>query len=159
MADVRQTATCREWHRNLRDRRAAARIASRIERLENDHCRRREIRRWRRERTPTITARDIASSTSPAADRRSTCCSAAGTSRRKLAMSGPQSAWRRRFERWPSREKLDPRPDPGTRAFPFDAAEALDTPEAIAEYLTAALETNDRPTLPRRSARLRARVA
>ncbi len=27
--------------------------------------------------------------------------------------------------------------------FPFDAAEALDTSEAIAEYLTAALETND----------------
>jgi probable addiction module antidote protein len=27
--------------------------------------------------------------------------------------------------------------------FPFDAAEALDTPEAIAEYLTAAFETND----------------
>ncbi|MCC6889133.1 MAG: type II toxin-antitoxin system RelE/ParE family toxin [Hyphomicrobiales bacterium] len=37
MADVRQTATFREWHRNLRDRRAAARIASRIERLEIDH--------------------------------------------------------------------------------------------------------------------------
>lgn len=37
MADVRQTATFREWHRNLPDRRAAARIASRIERLENDH--------------------------------------------------------------------------------------------------------------------------
>ncbi len=37
MADVRQTATFREWHRNLRDRRAAARIASRMERLENDH--------------------------------------------------------------------------------------------------------------------------
>ena len=30
-----------------------------------------------------------------------------------------------------------------TRTFPFDAAEVLDTPEAIAEYLTAALETND----------------
>jgi probable addiction module antidote protein len=30
-----------------------------------------------------------------------------------------------------------------TRTFPFDAAEALDTPEAIAEFLTAALETND----------------
>jgi probable addiction module antidote protein len=32
---------------------------------------------------------------------------------------------------------------PRTRTFPFDAAEVLDTPEAIAEYLTAALETND----------------
>ncbi|MCC6889134.1 MAG: putative addiction module antidote protein [Hyphomicrobiales bacterium] len=32
---------------------------------------------------------------------------------------------------------------PKTRTFAFDAAEALDTPEAIAEYLTAALETND----------------
>lgn len=37
MADVRQTAMFRNWHRGLRDRRAAARIASRIERLENDH--------------------------------------------------------------------------------------------------------------------------
>jgi putative addiction module killer protein len=37
MADVRQTATFRDWHRSLRDRRAAARIASRIERLENDY--------------------------------------------------------------------------------------------------------------------------
>jgi putative addiction module killer protein len=36
MADVRQTATFRDWHRSLRDRRAAARIASRIERLESD---------------------------------------------------------------------------------------------------------------------------
>jgi probable addiction module antidote protein len=30
-----------------------------------------------------------------------------------------------------------------TRTYPFDAAEVLDTPEAIAEYLSAALETND----------------
>ena len=30
-----------------------------------------------------------------------------------------------------------------TKTFPFDAAEMLDTPEAIAEYLGAALETND----------------
>jgi putative addiction module killer protein len=37
MPDVRQTAVFRDWHRRLRDRRAAARIASRIERLENDH--------------------------------------------------------------------------------------------------------------------------
>lgn len=37
MADVRQTATFRNCHRGLRDRRAAARIASRIERQENDH--------------------------------------------------------------------------------------------------------------------------
>ena len=37
MAEVRQTATFREWHRNLRDRRAAARIASRIERLADGH--------------------------------------------------------------------------------------------------------------------------
>lgn len=29
------------------------------------------------------------------------------------------------------------------KTFPFDAAEVLDTPEAIAEYVTAALETND----------------
>ena len=29
------------------------------------------------------------------------------------------------------------------KTFPFDAAEALDTPEAIAEYLSAALETDD----------------
>ena len=33
MADVRQTAIFRDWHRNLRDRRAAARITSRIQRL------------------------------------------------------------------------------------------------------------------------------
>jgi putative addiction module killer protein len=38
MPDVRQTAVFRDWHRRLRDRRAAARIASRIERLENDHA-------------------------------------------------------------------------------------------------------------------------
>ena len=37
MTEVRQTATFRDWHRNLRDRRAAARIASRIERLDDDH--------------------------------------------------------------------------------------------------------------------------
>jgi putative addiction module killer protein len=37
MADVRQTTTFRDWHRNLRDRRAAARIASRIERLAGDY--------------------------------------------------------------------------------------------------------------------------
>jgi putative addiction module killer protein len=37
MPDVRQTAVFRDWHRRLRDRGAAARIASRIERLENDH--------------------------------------------------------------------------------------------------------------------------
>ncbi len=37
MADVRQTTTFRDWHRNLRDRRAAARIASRIERLGGDN--------------------------------------------------------------------------------------------------------------------------
>jgi probable addiction module antidote protein len=30
-----------------------------------------------------------------------------------------------------------------TKIFPFDAAETLDTPEAIAEYLSAAFETND----------------
>jgi probable addiction module antidote protein len=29
------------------------------------------------------------------------------------------------------------------KTFPFDAAEVLDTPEAIAEYLTAAFETSD----------------
>lgn len=29
------------------------------------------------------------------------------------------------------------------KTYPFDAAEVLDTPEAIAEYLTAALETSD----------------
>lgn len=39
--------------------------------------------------------------------------------------------------------KARPKTQPKTRTFPFDAAEALDTPEAIAEYLTAALETND----------------
>jgi putative addiction module killer protein len=37
MADVRQTAIFRDWHRNLRDRRAAARITSRIQRLANDY--------------------------------------------------------------------------------------------------------------------------
>jgi putative addiction module killer protein len=37
MAQVRQTAIFRDRHRNLQDRRAAARIASRIERLEDDH--------------------------------------------------------------------------------------------------------------------------
>ena len=30
-----------------------------------------------------------------------------------------------------------------TKTFPFDSAETLDTPEAIAEYLSAAFETND----------------
>ena len=29
------------------------------------------------------------------------------------------------------------------KTVPFDAAEALDTPEAVAEYVTAAFETND----------------
>ena len=37
MADVRQTATFRNWHRGLRDRRAAARVTSRIERLADGH--------------------------------------------------------------------------------------------------------------------------
>jgi putative addiction module killer protein len=37
MAEVRQTAVFRDWHRKLRDRRAAARITSRIERLANDY--------------------------------------------------------------------------------------------------------------------------
>jgi putative addiction module killer protein len=37
MADVQQTAIFRDWHRNLRDRRAAARITSRIQRLANDY--------------------------------------------------------------------------------------------------------------------------
>lgn len=37
MAEVRQTAIFRDWHRKLRDRRAAARITSRIERLADDH--------------------------------------------------------------------------------------------------------------------------
>ena len=30
-----------------------------------------------------------------------------------------------------------------TKTFPFDAAETLDTPEAVAEFLSAAFETND----------------
>jgi putative addiction module killer protein len=33
VAEVRQTATFLYWHRNLRDRRAAARVTARIERL------------------------------------------------------------------------------------------------------------------------------
>ena len=37
MADVRQTAIFRDWRRNLRDRRAAAKITSRIQRLANDY--------------------------------------------------------------------------------------------------------------------------
>jgi putative addiction module killer protein len=37
MADVRQTAIFRDWHRKLRDRRAAARITSRIQRMVNDY--------------------------------------------------------------------------------------------------------------------------
>jgi putative addiction module killer protein len=37
MAEVRQTETFSLWHRKLRDRRAAARITSRIERMENDN--------------------------------------------------------------------------------------------------------------------------
>jgi len=37
MAEVRQTAIFRSWHRNLRDRRAAARVTSRIERLADGH--------------------------------------------------------------------------------------------------------------------------
>ena len=37
MAEVRQTAIFRNWHRNLRDRRAAARVTSRIERLAEGH--------------------------------------------------------------------------------------------------------------------------
>jgi probable addiction module antidote protein len=32
---------------------------------------------------------------------------------------------------------------PKTKTRPYDSAEYLDTPDAIAEYLTAALETND----------------
>jgi len=37
MARILQTAVFRDWHRNLRDRRAAARITTQIERMENDN--------------------------------------------------------------------------------------------------------------------------
>ncbi len=37
MFEIRQTATFLNWHRKLRDRRAAARITSRIERLANNY--------------------------------------------------------------------------------------------------------------------------
>ena len=40
------------------------------------------------------------------------------------------------------------------KTFPFDAGETLDTPEAIAEYLTAALESADASSLQRPSAPL-----
>src|SRR6188508_2199849 len=36
-----------------------------------------------------------------------------------------------------------------SKTYPFDAAETLDTPEAVSEFLTAALETDDPSSIAR----------
>src|SRR5262245_672421 len=66
------------------------------------------------------------------------CCSAAVISRRRSATSKPQSGWHGRLDMAKAVKTKKK-----TKTYRFDAAKTLDTPEAIAEYLTAAFETAD----------------
>src|SRR5579862_639169 len=60
----------------------------------------------------------------------SSSCSAAGTSRARTATSARPRRWQRK------------RTMP-LETFPYDSAELLDTPDAVAAYLEAAFETDD----------------